>query len=250
MRRILYIEPVGHVLFSNHFATLLHGLAAPTVQIEVAHLSLNEPVTSPFLPASPAYQGALFNRVRQAEADGYDGVIIGCSSDPGLREARRSVGIPVVGPFVAALYLAALRAERVGVITPGPRSEVIWLWDCARAYGLAHAVAEVVIAEVGHPPEDERLARRMREDPGGVRDEILAIHRQSVQPGGAAMEMARRLVAEQGVGALVFACTFWGGMLEPIRQAVAVTAIDPCAAPLRLVEALVESSPPARGKAR
>lgn len=250
MRQILYVEPVGHSLFSDHFALLLQGMALPDVRVEVKHLKLNSPLTSPFLPASPEYQGELFRSIGQAEADGYDGVIIGCSSDPGLREAKRSVGIPVTASFAAALHLAALRAERVGVITPGPRNEVTWLWDCARAYGLSHVIADIVIAEVGHPAEDEPLARRLHEDPVGVKEQILAVHRQSVTANGAAMRAAGRLVEAHGVGALLFACTFWGGMLEPVRLALGVTVLDPCAAPLRIIEALTASTSAPKGRHR
>lgn len=241
--RILYVEPVGHSLFSDHFAMLLRRMSPPILEVDVAHLNLGSLPTSPFLSESPDFQAELLNRIRQAEVDGYDGVIIGCSSDPGLYEARRSVDIPVVGPFAAALHLAALRVERVGIVTPGPQSEVNWLWDCARGYGLDHIVADIVVAEVGHPPEDAHLAQRMREAPGGVRDEILAVHWQSVVPGGVAMVAAAELVKEHNVGAILFACTFWAGMLESIRQILGVTVFDPCATPLKIMETLIDLAP-------
>ena len=51
-----------------------------------------------------------------AEA-GYDGAIIGMSSDPGLHEAKELLPIPVVGLMEAAVHFATLWGERFGIIT-------------------------------------------------------------------------------------------------------------------------------------
>lgn len=55
--------------------------------------------------------------VIEAEKQGYDAVIIGCGNDPGLKEARQAVDIPVVGPSEAAMLLACTMGYKFGVIT-------------------------------------------------------------------------------------------------------------------------------------
>ena len=55
--------------------------------------------------------------VAGASEAGYDGAIIGMSSDPGLHEAKELLDIPVVGLMEAATHFATLWGERFGVIT-------------------------------------------------------------------------------------------------------------------------------------
>ncbi|MGH6943459.1 MAG: aspartate/glutamate racemase family protein [Geminicoccaceae bacterium] len=61
---------------------------------------------------------ALLDLVHKAEAEGVDGVIIGCFSDPGIEAAREIVSLPVIGPGAAAMHLAAQLGTRLSVISP------------------------------------------------------------------------------------------------------------------------------------
>lgn len=54
--------------------------------------------------------------VQRAEADGFDGVIVDCTEDPGVVEAAKLVTIPVIGPGAAlegAMAVAARPVVRV-----------------------------------------------------------------------------------------------------------------------------------------
>ena len=51
--------------------------------------------------------------VRRAEADGFDGVIVDCTNDPGVVEAAKLVTIPVVGPGAALERAIAVAAPPV-----------------------------------------------------------------------------------------------------------------------------------------
>lgn len=55
--------------------------------------------------------------VSRAGEAGYDGAIIGMSSDPGLHEAKEVLNIPVVGLMEAATHFATLWGERFGIVT-------------------------------------------------------------------------------------------------------------------------------------
>ena len=129
MTRILYIHPGANSAFDYHFEQLLNAHAAPGTCVDVTHLHLREDDSGPFLPSLPTYQGELFRVIATAGARGYRAVIVGCCSDPGYRAAKRSSHIPVVFPLEAGLHLAAMLAERVSVITPGPLSEIAWIED-------------------------------------------------------------------------------------------------------------------------
>jgi len=61
---------------------------------------------------------AIINEVvATAEAGEADGVMIACTGDPGVVEARTLVDIPVVGPWEATLHTAATYGYKFGVIT-------------------------------------------------------------------------------------------------------------------------------------
>ncbi len=57
----------------------------------------------------------------RAEKHGFDALIIGCYSDPGLDALREMLAIPVIGPGAASLHLAAQLGTRLSVLTPSGR---------------------------------------------------------------------------------------------------------------------------------
>lgn len=57
-------------------------------------------------------------RATWAEAQGYDAMLVGCMSDPGVLEASRAVRMPVVGLGQATQLLAQLLGRRPEVIYP------------------------------------------------------------------------------------------------------------------------------------
>ncbi len=94
----------------------------------------------------------LIDGIIEAETKGYDAVIIGCGNDPGLRQARQAVDIPVVGPTEAAMLLACTLGYKFGVITV--MDELVPLCeDNIRKYGLSwRAVFPVRTYHLGDDP--------------------------------------------------------------------------------------------------
>jgi allantoin racemase len=113
-------------------------------------------------------------KAKWAESQGYDAVVVGCMVDPGVREAKQAVNIPVIGIREATRSIAPLVGRNLGHIYPGripvlelatdeekTFSELVkvsrWLVakrgvdvlipDCAYIGGLAHRLQ----SEVGVP---------------------------------------------------------------------------------------------------
>ena len=59
----------------------------------------------------------IVDTVADAPDRGFDGAIIGMSSDPGLNEAKELLSIPVVGLMESAVHYATLWGETFGVVT-------------------------------------------------------------------------------------------------------------------------------------
>jgi allantoin racemase len=79
----------------------------------------------------------------KAEAEGADAVMVACSGDTGVAEARTLVSIPVVGPMEAALHLACAYGHKVGIVTTADRSWSEYCEMMVSAYGLSSRFAGV-----------------------------------------------------------------------------------------------------------
>jgi Asp/Glu/hydantoin racemase len=160
-------------------------------------------------------------RCAQAARDGYDAVIMHCCGDPGLAEARRRAGIPVIGPGEATLRAGAILGQAIGVTVPSAGS-VAAHREQVREVGVAERV-------VGIEPVDHPLGPYDQQDPRAMTDAVVAA--------------ARRLVAR---GADVICPS--GLAFVPVRvsasevaERVGVPVLDPALIAVRLAEMLVEA---------
>jgi len=85
----------------------LDSLSKGTVSIEDAY---DEAVNEPHI----------LEKVRIAEKNGFNAIVIDCFGDPGLDAARELVRIPVVGVAQSACHLAAQLAPRFSIINTVP----------------------------------------------------------------------------------------------------------------------------------
>jgi len=161
-------------------------------------------------------------KVRAAEAEGTDAVIIDCMADPGLAPARELASIPIVGSAQAAMHLAAILAQRFSVMTVLER-DIPLIDRLARLYGL-----------------ESRLASARP-----VNIPVLELDRDRERLMEALVEQSARAVAEDGAHILFFGCTGMRGLAQRVERALAergypVPVIDPGMAALKLAEGLVD----------
>lgn len=78
-----------------------------------------------------------------ANAEGVDAIMVACSGDPGVAEARTLVSVPVVGPMEAALHLACTYGHKVGIVTVQDRSWVEYCEMLAASCGLTGRLAGI-----------------------------------------------------------------------------------------------------------
>lgn len=68
--------------------------------------------------------------IEEFEKDGMKAVIVSCADDPGVKEARKIVNIPVIGAGTAVASVALIYGDRVGVLgitdeVPNPIREIL-----------------------------------------------------------------------------------------------------------------------------
>ncbi len=182
--------------------------------------------TSPAEVARHAYTAALhteqlITNARRAEAEGYDAVAIGIVQNPGLREMRTLVDIPVVGYGESAMHLACLLGRRFSVLAFNPALLEL-LEEQIDLYGLRSRAAPTVLVET----EYEAVARGFEEP----------------EPLVAAFEAAARRALESGAdvlipGQMVLAEILWQ---QGMRRAEGAPVVDALAAALKSAELLAE----------
>lgn len=79
--------------------------------------------------------------VKLAEDDGVDAVMVACSGDPGVAEARTLVDIPVIGPMESAMLLACSYGRKFGIVTVADRTWSGFMDENVHNAGLASRYA-------------------------------------------------------------------------------------------------------------
>ena len=165
-------------------------------------------------------------RAYEAEKKGYDGFIIGCASDLGLKEARSMVNIPVIGSTEATALLACTLGNKFSVITTDPtacaRTE-----NLIRSYGLADRLASV------------------RYPPGLTSHKNFAMMAEGPQQQQKIVDMLTaammKAINEDGAEALYVSCVPTSAMLTMHRvyEVDSVPVVNMFTAALKLAESVV-----------
>ena len=110
-----------------------------TLQFTTAKISLIPPKDFSMFSF---YMPGVVTKVKEAEEEGYDAVIIDCFTDSGLESCKITAGIPVIGPAETSLHLSCLLADRFGMITPMEEG-IPFHWRQAGNYGLADRIISI-----------------------------------------------------------------------------------------------------------
>lgn len=158
----------------------------------------------------------LIARLKQAEAEGVDGVVVACFDDPGIGACREVFSGPVLGICEAGVKAASMIATSFSVVTTLPRSVPV-IEHLIHGYGLSHQCRRVRSAEIPVLAlEEEGSGAREK-----VRDEIL------------------HAVREDRCEAVVLGCAGMADLTGWLTQETGVPVIDGVTVATRMVEALI-----------
>jgi allantoin racemase len=147
--------------------------------------------------------GETLGWVRRAEKEGYDAVVVGCFYDPGLREARELVSIPVIFPAEATMHVAATLGHKFSIIV-GRRKSIPKMESNVYVYGLERKLASFRSVEFTVP--------RMGSEPEKLKRAIL--------------KEAKKAVEEDGAEVIVLGCTFQSGFMKELTKNLKVPVLD------------------------
>jgi allantoin racemase len=162
-------------------------------------------------------------RVRQAEREGIQAVIMNCMTDLGVQEARRFASIPVIGPAEASMHYAALLAHNFSIIGVIPK-DLVFYTRLLRRYDLQDRIASIPVVDI---------------------PVLEIIEAQSTGLFEACFEASLRAIREDGAAAIVLGFAGLPSVLNSLQGRLADTGyeipvINPTLATLRMAECLLD----------
>lgn len=161
---------------------------------------------------------ALLACVKDAEAQGVDGIVVACFDDPGIGACREIATGPVLGICEAAVKAASMLATSFSVVTTLPRSVPV-IEHLIHGYGLSHQCrrvrsAEIPVLALEEPGSQARIK---------IRDEIL------------------RAIKEDHCEAVVLGCAGMADLTDWLSEETGIPVIDGVSVATRMVAALIGS---------
>ncbi len=215
--RILVINPVGTDVFDEDTRDILDAAKGPTTEIDVVSLAPDRPKHLEY-HAYEALVTADIVKLTHEAAGEYDGVVIGCFYDVGLREAREVSGRAVVtAPCQAATDIASHLGNTFSVLVTRKKC-IPKMTENIRTYGHGDAMVSMRALGLG--------VHELQADHAVTRERLMT-------EGAAAIE-------QDGAEVLVLGCTVEYGFYQRMQEELGVPVIDAILAPLKYAEFLVE----------
>ncbi|QSZ53905.1 aspartate/glutamate racemase family protein [Paenarthrobacter sp. AT5] len=248
-QRILLLNPWGMSYMDEPALELVARHVRPDTTVEVRNLGN----AAPPLPWPVAgVEEAMIAEARQAQAEGFDGLVIACSGDPYLKVVREAIDIPVSAPTEAAIHLSrtlgrvAILARQMPDSYSAPLSRLsgrgngdFWQ-EMAHEYGLADDEYTIRRVPISKHPEFETLEHLTVADPGRLRNLTLEAMTDALLTDGVAQ--ARAAVQEDGAEAVYFACTFFSRGIDEFggdRSLFGVPVLNPLVAAASFLESAI-----------
>jgi allantoin racemase len=214
--RILWINPGGTSADDERVKSVLESVKRPDVRCDVAHLTKG-PDNLEYHYYEHLVTGEVLDLIRRAERDGYHASVVGCFYDPGLREARELVRMPVVVPAEASMHIAATLGHKFSIIV-GRRKWIPKMEDNVRMYGLEKKLASFRVLNF--------TVNRMRKDRKGLE---RAVERE-----------ARLATEEDGAEVITLGCTVEAGFSTRLMQRLNIPVVDPVIVSFKYAELLAD----------
>lgn len=171
--KLLALNPFGTDAYDGAVRAVLEKAKRPDTELVVDHLAKG-PEFFRYWYFKALATPDIVEHIINAEKQGYQGVYVGCSYEPGVKEAREVVDIPVVGGAVPAVYLARQLGQKFGFITDTELAKVN-TYDLFKRYELD--VECVAIREVGLGAEE------IPRDPEKNWERVIEVTQQMVSDG-------------------------------------------------------------------
>ena len=216
MLRIMWIDPVASKGINEKIRKTINEVKSPDVEPTIVYIKEGPTHVEYHFYEHLNMHGTL-KWVKKAEKEGYDAVVIGCFYDPGLREARELVKIPVIGVAESSMHIAATLGHKFSILV-GRRKWIPKMESNIQIYGLEKKLASFRVLNFTVP--------RMLEEPDRLRESIK--------------REAQKAIDEDGAEVIVLGCTVESGFMKELIEALGVPVIDAVVASWKYEEMMAD----------
>lgn len=150
MKKIKIIFPINSKEFMNKNKVFRSEAKNSKIEIDFTTIP-NGPNAIETMQDVELATKPLIEAAKQAENDGFDGVIIDCAADPAISHVRKSISIPVVGAGESS-YKQALnllnKNEKFSIIVPLKSSKVIIENNIHKNTGVINHIASLRVVDI------------------------------------------------------------------------------------------------------
>lgn len=217
-KRILWINPMRtNNEFNRKILDYINNVKEEDTYVDVVSLNKGpEFLNYHYLEALVLLE--ILNLVRMAEKENYDGVVIGCFFDSGLRQAREiAKDITVVVPCEASVLIAAGLGYRFSIIV-NQRKSIPKMHENVSNYGIAGCLASFESIEL----------------------DISEIHKDRKETEKRMFDAAMRAVNEKLAEVIILGCTVHYGIYKELQKKLKVPVIDPIVASIKHAEFMIK----------
>ncbi|MEH7342398.1 aspartate/glutamate racemase family protein [Bacillus sp. JJ1532] len=162
----------------------------------------------------------LLEKAKEAEEEGYHGVISDCFGDPGVKAAREILDIPVVGPCESSMLIASSLARSFSIVTVLP-NVVPMIENISKTLGVKENVASIRFVNIPVLETQNKGALK-----SALYEEMI------------------KAIEQDNAHALVLGCTGFLGVASELQERLKqngydVPVIDPAFAATKMLEALI-----------
>ena len=214
--KILVINPNSSVEMTQSIREALERIRRPDTVVEVVRLE-NGPSSIESATDGAMSTPLLLDRIRWANQEDFDAVIVACFSDPGLEPAREVSDVLVLGIQQTTLAVATMLGHKYTILTP-LSSRIASKEQDVRRFRMDASCASVRALDlsVSQTEGDPELTKRR------------------------VKEVARAAIEQDGAEVIILGCAGMAGYSEDIERELGLVVLDPTSVTLKVAEGLAE----------
>jgi len=212
--KIKIIVPVATDKWNKGALELCREIADCETEISISNIEKG-PVSIESVYDETYASPFVVDAAKNAEEEGYDGIIIYCFSNPALYAVREAIKIPVIGIGEAAHIFGMVVGERIGIISTVENS-VPRHWRKAKILGTISKLKAIkpLNLPVLEYNDKEKVMERVK-------------------------KVATELIEKEKVDTIILGCGSMLGIKKELQETFSVPVIIPGEAAIKLIESMV-----------
>ena len=211
-KNILYIIPVAaDQQRTERIQGWLNEIKEPDTEVDVISLEKG-PVHLEYHLYEHIAIDMILEKLSELEKS-YDSIVVACFYDPGSRELRELVDVPVVFPAEACMHVAAMLGHKFSVIV-AKRKCFPRMLDNARLYGLESKLASMRALDMS--------VVELRTKPETVRQRLV--------------HECKTAIEEDFAEVIILGCTSIEGISQDLQEQLGIPVIDPVLVTFKVAE--------------